>query len=96
MRLARNIVRVRDGKRRGDILTPDLSYHGTSMFTLGWGAIRSATPRPVDRYGLGPAFPAPYPPAPGRAHEGHGCDASCADEVAGRSTAGVPRTWPRS
>ncbi|MFD2119762.1 hypothetical protein ACFSNO_09440 [Streptomyces cirratus] len=37
MRLARNIVRVRDGKRRGDILTPDLSYHGTSMFTLGWG-----------------------------------------------------------
>ncbi|MET9694704.1 aminotransferase class III-fold pyridoxal phosphate-dependent enzyme [Streptomyces sp. NPDC006514] len=80
--LARNIVRVRDGKRRGDILTSNLSYHGNSMFTLGVAGNQIRNPRPEDRYGLGPAFPAPYPPTHGHAHEGHGCDASCADEVA--------------
>ncbi|WP_051902267.1 aminotransferase class III-fold pyridoxal phosphate-dependent enzyme [Streptomyces xanthophaeus] len=80
--LARNIVRVRDGKRRGDILTSSLSYHGNSVFTLGVAGNQIRNPRPEDRYGLGPAFPAPYPPTHGHAHEGHGCDASCAEEVA--------------
>ncbi|MFB7054375.1 aminotransferase class III-fold pyridoxal phosphate-dependent enzyme [Streptomyces vinaceus] len=80
--LARNIVRVRDGKRRGDILTSSLSYHGNSMFTLGIAGNQIRNPRPEDRYGLGPAFPAPYPPAHGHAHEGHRCHASCAEEVA--------------
>lgn len=80
--LARNIVRVRDGKQRGDILTSSLSYHGNSVFTLGIAGNQIRNPRPEDRYGLGPAFPAPYPPTHGHAHEGHGCDASCAEEVA--------------
>ncbi|MFD9411566.1 aminotransferase class III-fold pyridoxal phosphate-dependent enzyme [Streptomyces sp. NPDC059989] len=80
--LARNITRVRDGKRRGDILTSNLSYHGNSMFTLGVAGNQIRNPRPEDRYGLGPAFPAPYPPTHGYAHGGHGCDALCADEVA--------------
>lgn len=80
--LARNIVRVRDRKARGDILTSSLSYHGNSMFTLGVAGNQIRNPRPEDRYGLGPAFPAPYPPAHGHTHEGHGCDASCAEEVA--------------
>ncbi|MFG3282043.1 aminotransferase class III-fold pyridoxal phosphate-dependent enzyme [Streptomyces sp. NPDC048111] len=80
--LARNITRVRDGKTRGDILTSNLSYHGNSVFTLGIAGNQIRNPRPEDRYGLGPAFPAPYPPTHGHAHEGHGCDASCADEVA--------------
>ncbi|MEU4953648.1 aminotransferase class III-fold pyridoxal phosphate-dependent enzyme [Streptomyces lavendulae] len=80
--LARNIVRVRNGKLRGDILTSSLSYHGNSVFTLGVAGNQIRNPRPEDRYGLGPAFPAPYPPTHGHAHEGHGCDASCADEVA--------------
>ncbi|MBT1187992.1 aminotransferase class III-fold pyridoxal phosphate-dependent enzyme [Streptomyces sp. CJ_13] len=80
--LARNIARARDGKRRGDILTSSLSYHGNSMFTLGVAGNQIRNPRPEDRYGLGPAFPAPYPPTHGHAHEGHGCNASCAGEVA--------------
>ncbi|MGW1521253.1 aminotransferase class III-fold pyridoxal phosphate-dependent enzyme [Streptomyces sp. NPDC002287] len=80
--LARNIVRVRDGKRRGEILTSDLSYHGNSVFTLGVAGNQVRDPRPEDRCGLGPAFPAPYPPTHGHAHEAHGCDASCAGEVA--------------
>lgn len=80
--LARNIVRVRDGKRRGDILTSSLSYHGNSVFTLGIAGNQIRNPRPEDRYGLGPAFPAPYPPTHGHAHDGQGCDPSCADEVA--------------
>ncbi|MCJ1680482.1 aminotransferase class III-fold pyridoxal phosphate-dependent enzyme [Streptomyces sp. APSN-46.1] len=80
--LARNITRVRDGKLRGDILTSNLSYHGNSVFTLGVAGNQIRNPRPEDRYGLGPAFPAPYPPTHGHTHEGHGCDASCANEVA--------------
>ncbi|MBT2457654.1 aminotransferase class III-fold pyridoxal phosphate-dependent enzyme [Streptomyces sp. ISL-86] len=80
--LARNITRVRDGKLRGDILTSNLSYHGNSVFTLGVAGNQIRNPRPEDRYGLGPAFPAPYPPTHGHAHEGHWCDASCANEVA--------------
>ncbi|WP_412074748.1 aminotransferase class III-fold pyridoxal phosphate-dependent enzyme [Streptomyces xanthophaeus] len=80
--LARNIVRVGDGKRRGDILTSSLSYRGNNMFTLGVAGNQIRNPRPEDRYGLGPAFPAPYPPTHGHANEGLGCDASCADEVA--------------
>ncbi|MFD9271468.1 aminotransferase class III-fold pyridoxal phosphate-dependent enzyme [Streptomyces goshikiensis] len=80
--LARNIVRVRDRKRGGDILTSSLSYHGNSMFTLGVAGNQIRNPRPEDRYGLGPAFPAPYPPTHGQAHNGHECDASCAEEVA--------------
>ncbi|MFI6005040.1 aminotransferase class III-fold pyridoxal phosphate-dependent enzyme [Streptomyces sp. NPDC051366] len=80
--LARNIVRVRDGKRCAEILTSDLSYHGNSVFTLGVAGNQVRNPRPEDRCGLGPAFPAPYPPTHGHAHEGHGCDASCAGEVA--------------
>ncbi|WP_405754171.1 aminotransferase class III-fold pyridoxal phosphate-dependent enzyme [Streptomyces sp. NBC_00073] len=80
--LARNIVRARDGKRRGDILSSNLSYHGNSMFTLGVVGNQIRNSRPEDRYGLGPAFPAPYPPTHGHAHEGRRCDASCAGEVA--------------
>ncbi|WP_330334808.1 aminotransferase class III-fold pyridoxal phosphate-dependent enzyme [Streptomyces sp. NBC_00536] len=80
--LARNIVRVRDGKQRGDILASSLSYHGNSMFTLGIAGNQIRSPRPEDRYGLGPAFPAPYPPTHGHAHQGNECDASCAEEVA--------------
>lgn len=80
--LARNIVRVRDKKARGDILTSSLSYHGNSVFTLGVAGNQIRNPRPEDRYGLGPAFPAPYPPTHGHTHDGRGCDASCADEVA--------------
>ncbi|MEV6957414.1 aminotransferase class III-fold pyridoxal phosphate-dependent enzyme, partial [Streptomyces sp. NPDC051183] len=70
--LARNIVRVRDGKRRGDILTSSLSYHGNSMFTLGVAGNQIRNPRPEDRYGLAPAFPAPYPPT----HRHHGATLS--------------------
>ncbi|MBT2452075.1 aminotransferase class III-fold pyridoxal phosphate-dependent enzyme [Streptomyces sp. ISL-43] len=80
--LARNIARARGDRRLGDILTSNLSYHGNSMFTLGVAGNQLRNPRPEDRCGLGPAFPAPYPPTHGHAHEGHGCDASCASEVA--------------
>ncbi|MBV9022991.1 MAG: aminotransferase class III-fold pyridoxal phosphate-dependent enzyme [Streptomycetaceae bacterium] len=79
--LARNIARVRGGKRRGDILTSSLSYHGMSALTLALAGNHARRPRTEDALGLGPAFPAPYPPT----HD-HGqvsaCDASCADEVA--------------
>ncbi|MFE9454851.1 aminotransferase class III-fold pyridoxal phosphate-dependent enzyme [Streptomyces sp. NPDC006739] len=78
--LARNVTRVRDGKRRGDILTSDLSYHGMSALTLSLAGNHARRPRPEDALGLHPAFPAPYPPTHG--HEGRGCDVSCADEVA--------------
>ncbi|GHG95416.1 aminotransferase class III-fold pyridoxal phosphate-dependent enzyme [Streptomyces rubradiris] len=79
--LARNITRVRGkGKRRGDILTSTLSYHGNSALTLALAGNHARRPRPEDGLGLGPAFPAPYPPTHG--HEGRACDASCADEVA--------------
>ncbi|PNE43567.1 hypothetical protein AOB60_00800 [Streptomyces noursei] len=78
--LARNITRVRDGKLRGDILTSNLSYHGNSALTLALAGNHARRPRPEDALGLGPAFPAPYPPT--HDHEGRGCDASCADEIA--------------
>ncbi|WP_367139009.1 MULTISPECIES: aminotransferase class III-fold pyridoxal phosphate-dependent enzyme [Streptomyces] len=78
--LARNIARVRDGKKRGDILSSDLSYHGNSTFTLGLAGNHARRPRPEDALGLAPAFPAPYPPTHG--HDGRACDASCADEIA--------------
>jgi adenosylmethionine-8-amino-7-oxononanoate aminotransferase len=78
--LARNIARVRSGKRRGDILTSDLSYHGMSALTLALAGNHARRPRPEDAFGLGPAFPAPYPPV--HDHAERACDASCADEVA--------------
>ncbi|RDG36702.1 aspartate aminotransferase family protein [Streptomyces corynorhini] len=78
--LARNIARVRGGKRRGDILTSSLSYHGNSALTLALAGNHARRPRPEDALGLGPAFPAPYPPA--HDHAERTCDASCADEVA--------------
>ncbi|MFF3517722.1 aminotransferase class III-fold pyridoxal phosphate-dependent enzyme [Streptomyces sp. NPDC002573] len=78
--LARNITRVRDGKRRGDILTSDLSYHGMSALTLGLAGNHARRPRPEDALGLGPAFSPPYPPT--HPHYGRTCDASCADEIA--------------
>ncbi|GGZ82022.1 aminotransferase class III-fold pyridoxal phosphate-dependent enzyme [Streptomyces echinoruber] len=78
--LARNITRVRSGKRRGDILTSTLSYHGNSALTLALAGNHARRPRPEDALGLGPAFPAPYPPT--HDHGGRPCDASCADEVA--------------
>lgn len=80
--MARNIARVRNGKRRGDILTSNLSYHGTSAFTLAIGGNQVRRPRPEDAFGLGPAFPAPYPPAHNHGTTKRPCDASCADEVA--------------
>ncbi|MEV0259501.1 aminotransferase class III-fold pyridoxal phosphate-dependent enzyme [Streptomyces sp. NPDC050732] len=78
--LARNITRVRNGKQRGDILTSTLSYHGNSALTLALAGNHARRPRPEDAFGLGPAFPAPYPPT--HAHEERDCDASCADEIA--------------
>ncbi len=78
--LARNITRVRNGKQRGDILTSTLSYHGNSALTLALAGNHARRPRPEDAFGLGPAFPAPYPPT--HAHETRDCDASCADEIA--------------
>lgn len=78
--LARSITRVRDGKRRGDILTSTLSYHGMSALTLALAGNHARSPRPEDALGLGPGFPAPYPPT--HAHQGHACDSSCAFEIA--------------
>ncbi len=78
--LARNIARVRSGKRRGDILTSNLSYHGNSALTLALAGNHARRPRPEDALGLAPAFPAPYPPT--HDHAERSCDASCADEVA--------------
>ncbi len=78
--LARNIARVRGGKRRGDILTSSLSYHGNSALTLALAGNHARRPRPEDALGLGPSFPAPYPPTHSR--EGCACDVSCADEIA--------------
>lgn len=78
--LARNITRVRDGRQRGDILTSTLSYHGNSALTLALAGNHTRRPRHQDALGLGPAFPAPYPPT--HPHDGRGCDASCADEIA--------------
>lgn len=79
--LARNITRARgNGKRRGDILTSTLSYHGMSALTLALAGNHARRPRLEDGLGLGPSFPPPYPPTHG--HEGRACDASCADEVA--------------
>lgn len=77
--LARNITRVRDGKLRGDILTSTLSYHGMSALTLALAGNHARRPRAEDALGLGPGFPAPYPPT--HPHEDRGCDASCADEI---------------
>ncbi|MER6030661.1 aspartate aminotransferase family protein [Streptomyces sp. NPDC001851] len=76
--LARNITRVRDGKRRGDILTSTLSYHGMSALTLGLAGNHARRPRPEDALGLGPAFAPPYPPT--HPHSTGTCDASCADD----------------
>ncbi|GAA3386362.1 aspartate aminotransferase family protein [Streptomyces racemochromogenes] len=78
--LARNITRVRDRKRRGDILTSTLSYHGNSALTLALAGNHARRPREADAFGLGPAFPAPYTPT--HDHSGGTCDASCAAEVA--------------
>ncbi|MEU2855598.1 aminotransferase class III-fold pyridoxal phosphate-dependent enzyme [Streptomyces syringium] len=78
--LARNITRLRNGKRRGDILTSTLSYHGNSALTLALAGNHARRPRPQDALGLAPAFPAPYPPT--HSHDGRACDVSCADEVA--------------
>ncbi|UNZ18192.1 aminotransferase class III-fold pyridoxal phosphate-dependent enzyme [Streptomyces sp. 891-h] len=78
--LARNITRARDRKQRGDILTSTLSYHGMSALTLALAGNHARRPRREDALDLGPAFPAPYPPT--HAHEGSGCGASCADEIA--------------
>ncbi|MFF8431767.1 aspartate aminotransferase family protein [Streptomyces sp. NPDC016566] len=75
--LARNITRVRDRKRRGDILTSSLSYHGMSALTLGLAGNHARRPRPEDALGLGPAFSPPYPPT--HPHSTGACDASCAD-----------------
>ncbi|WP_405088870.1 aminotransferase class III-fold pyridoxal phosphate-dependent enzyme [Microbispora sp. NBC_01389] len=79
--LARNIARVRSGKRRGDILTSTLSYHGNSALTLALAGNHARRPHPEDALGLGPAFPAPYPPVHDHGQAG-ACDASCAEEVA--------------
>ncbi|WP_406085906.1 aspartate aminotransferase family protein [Kitasatospora purpeofusca] len=79
--LARSIARARGGKARADILTCDLSYHGMSAFTLALAGNHARRPRPADAMGLGPAFPAPYPPT--HPHDGgRTCTADCAEEVA--------------
>ncbi|MCC3769381.1 aspartate aminotransferase family protein [Streptomyces sp. UNOC14_S4] len=78
--LARSIARAGGGKRRGEILTSSLSYHGNSALTLALAGGQARRPHPEDALGIGPAFPAPYPPTHG--HKGHACGASCADEIA--------------
>ncbi|SEE60348.1 aminotransferase class III-fold pyridoxal phosphate-dependent enzyme [Streptomyces sp. TLI_105] len=78
--LARNITRARDGKHRGDILTSTLSYHGNSALTLALAGNHARRPRAEDALGLGPSYPAPYPPT--HDHAGRSCDAACADEIA--------------
>ncbi|WP_433573690.1 aspartate aminotransferase family protein [Streptomyces sp. CA-251247] len=78
--LARNITRVRNGKQRRDILTSTLSYHGMSALTLALAGNHARRPRPQDALGLGPGFPAPYPPT--HPHKDRDCNASCADEIA--------------
>ncbi|MFB7234886.1 aminotransferase class III-fold pyridoxal phosphate-dependent enzyme [Streptomyces sp. NPDC056269] len=78
--LARNITRVRDRKKRGDILTSNLSYHGNSTLTLALAGNHARRPRPDDALGLGPSFAAPYPPT--HDHGDGDCNASCADEIA--------------
>jgi adenosylmethionine-8-amino-7-oxononanoate aminotransferase len=80
--LARNIARVRSGKRRGDILTSSLSYHGMSALTLALAGNHARRPRTEDALGLGPAFPAPYPPVHDHGQAERACDAWCAEEVA--------------
>ncbi|GAA2248554.1 aspartate aminotransferase family protein [Streptomyces amakusaensis] len=80
--LARNITRARDGKERGDILTSTLSYHGNSALTLALAGNHTRRPRPEDALGLGPGFPAPYPPTHATGHPGRGCEALCADAIA--------------
>ncbi|WP_435245127.1 aminotransferase class III-fold pyridoxal phosphate-dependent enzyme [Streptomyces tendae] len=78
--LAKNIARTRSSKRRADILTSTLSYHGMSALTLGLAGNGVRRPHPEDTLGLGPAFPPPYPPA--HPHPHSACDATCAEEVA--------------
>lgn len=78
--LARNIARARSGKQRGDILTSTLSYHGNSALTLALAGSHTRRPHPQDALGLGPSFPAPYPPT--HPHGDRPCDMSCAGEVA--------------
>ncbi len=78
--LARNIARVRNRNQGGLILTSTLSYHGNSALTLGLAGNHARRPRPADALGLGPAFPAPYPPT--HPHTGRPCDALCADALA--------------
>ncbi|MFB7649452.1 aminotransferase class III-fold pyridoxal phosphate-dependent enzyme [Streptomyces sp. NPDC056084] len=78
--LARNIVRARGGKRSAAILTSTLSYHGMSALTLGLAGNGARRPHQEDALGLGPSFPAPYPPTHG--HSQGACEAACADEVA--------------
>ncbi|MFD3622391.1 aminotransferase class III-fold pyridoxal phosphate-dependent enzyme [Streptomyces sp. NPDC058676] len=51
-----------------------------SAFTLALAGNHARRPRPEDALGLGPAFPAPYPPTHG--HAERACDASCGDELA--------------
>ncbi|WP_435878887.1 aminotransferase class III-fold pyridoxal phosphate-dependent enzyme [Streptomyces klenkii] len=80
--LARNIARARGGKRRGDILTSSLSYHGNSALTLALAGNHARRPRPEDALGLGPSFPAPYPPVHDHGQAERACAASCADELA--------------
>ncbi|MFE2726831.1 aspartate aminotransferase family protein [Kitasatospora sp. NPDC059327] len=79
--LARSITRARNGKKRADILTSDLSYHGMSALTLALAGNHARQPRPDDAMGLAPAFPAPYPPT--HPHDdGRACTAECAEEIA--------------
>ncbi|MER0443000.1 aminotransferase class III-fold pyridoxal phosphate-dependent enzyme [Streptomyces sp. Edi4] len=78
--LAKNIARTRSGKRRADILTSTLSYHGMSALTLGLAGNGVRRPHQEDALGLGPAFAPPYPPT--HPHPHGVCDVSCADEVA--------------
>lgn len=81
--IARNIARFRGGESRRHVLTSNLSYHGASAYTLAIAGNQARRPRPEDAFGLGPSFPAPYPPGhTSGIGESHVCDARCADEVA--------------
>lgn len=94
--LARNIVRARGGKRRGDILTSSLSYHGNSALTLALAGNHARQPRPEDALGLGPAFPAPTRPPTTTARSSARATRRAPRRWRTRSTAGAPRTWPPS
>ncbi|MFE3526509.1 aminotransferase class III-fold pyridoxal phosphate-dependent enzyme [Streptomyces sp. NPDC059161] len=94
--LARNITRVRDGKARGDILTSNLSYHGNSMFTLGIAGNQIRTPARKTATVSAPRSRRPIRRRTDTPTRGTGARPPAPTRWRRRSTAGAPRTLPRS